>query len=160
MSLPVLWDASIAGVVGVYEFMTGPFGRELVKSWEHCWVKQWNLSVECLTSTAVQKALKEYLCTHLALHDEIKDQMKVVHGLDEDLSEDHIVADSDDDVAVPLSIVIQDTFGLDAANIPAEVDTTAHCVDSDSTEKGLDDSLMAAGKYEEIWAFVNIDECM
>jgi predicted site-specific integrase-resolvase len=30
-SLPVLQDASVAGVVGVYEFMTGPFGRELVK---------------------------------------------------------------------------------------------------------------------------------
>jgi hypothetical protein len=85
--------------------------------------------------------------------------MKVVHGLDDDqVSDDHIIADADDDVAVPLSAVIQDAFGLDAANIPAEVDTAAHCVDS--TEKGLDDSLMAAGEYEDIWAFINFDECM
>lgn len=38
------------------------------------------------------------------------------------------------------------------------VDTGAtHCVDS--TEK-LDDSLTTAGDYEDIWAFINFDECM
>lgn len=30
-SLPALRDASVAGVVEVYDFMTGPSGRELVK---------------------------------------------------------------------------------------------------------------------------------
>ncbi|KAF8421125.1 hypothetical protein L210DRAFT_3424578, partial [Boletus edulis BED1] len=30
-SLPVLRDASVSGIVSVYEFMTGPFGRELVQ---------------------------------------------------------------------------------------------------------------------------------
>ena len=30
-SLPVLRNASIDGIVKVYEFMTGPFGRELVQ---------------------------------------------------------------------------------------------------------------------------------
>ena len=29
-SLPVLWDKSVAGIVSVYEFMTSPFGHELV----------------------------------------------------------------------------------------------------------------------------------
>ncbi|KAH7912831.1 hypothetical protein BJ138DRAFT_1147501 [Hygrophoropsis aurantiaca] len=30
-SLPTLRDASIAGIVEVYDFMTGPIGRDLVK---------------------------------------------------------------------------------------------------------------------------------
>jgi UDP-N-acetylglucosamine transferase subunit ALG13 len=31
VSLPVLRDASVAGLVEVYDFMTGPTGRQLVK---------------------------------------------------------------------------------------------------------------------------------
>ena len=86
--------------------------------------------------------------------------MEVVHGLEdsEDLADDHIIADTDDDVTVPLSTVIWDAFGLDDADIPAKVDTTPHCVDS--TEKGPDNSLVAAGEYEDIWAFINFNECM
>lgn len=30
-SLPALRDASVAGIVEVYDFMTGPTGREIVK---------------------------------------------------------------------------------------------------------------------------------
>lgn len=30
-SLPVLHDATVAGIVDVYDFMTGPIGRDLVK---------------------------------------------------------------------------------------------------------------------------------
>jgi hypothetical protein len=30
-SLPVLRDASVAGIVEVYDFMTGPTGRQLIK---------------------------------------------------------------------------------------------------------------------------------
>ena len=108
------------------------------------------------------KGLNEYLRAHPALHDEINDYMKVVHGLEdsEDLADNHIIADTDDDAAVPLSAVIQDEFGLDDADIPAEVDTTPHCIDSTVTEKGPDNSLVAVGEYEDIWAFINFDECM
>ena len=35
-SLPKLRDASIAGVVDVFNFMTGPSGRELVKKVGSC----------------------------------------------------------------------------------------------------------------------------
>ena len=35
-SLPVLHDTSVAGIVSVHEFMTGPFGRELVQKVCHC----------------------------------------------------------------------------------------------------------------------------
>ena len=31
MSLPVLRDATVTGIMDVYDFMTGPTGRELVK---------------------------------------------------------------------------------------------------------------------------------
>ena len=89
-SLLVLRNASVDGIVRVYEFTTGPFGRELVQkvsdlfylvlysntqlqSWEHCQVKDWNLSAMCLTSKAAQTALDEYLRTHPSLHDEIKE---------------------------------------------------------------------------------------
>ena len=83
----------------------------------------------------------------------------MVHRLDEgSLANDHIIADANDDVAIPLSAVIQDALGFNIANIPAKVDTgTTHCVDS--MEK-LNDSLMAAGDYKDIWAFINFDECM
>ena len=30
-SLPVLRDASVAGIVSIFNFMTGPFGHELVE---------------------------------------------------------------------------------------------------------------------------------
>ena len=77
-SLPVLCDASVAGIVSVYNFMTIPFGRELIsyvfysQSWECCEIKNWNLSTACLTSKATQAALNDYLQTHLTLHDKIK----------------------------------------------------------------------------------------
>jgi hypothetical protein len=99
-SLPVLRDVLVAGVVSVYEIMTGLFGRELVQkvclfhlllhysdislqSWARCQVKGWDLSAECLTSSQAQTALVDYLRTHSALHEEIKDRMGVIHGLDE-----------------------------------------------------------------------------
>ena len=31
MSLPILCDATVAGIMDVYDFMTGPTGHELVK---------------------------------------------------------------------------------------------------------------------------------
>ncbi|KAG6372949.1 hypothetical protein JVT61DRAFT_6990 [Boletus reticuloceps] len=55
-------------------------------------------------------------------------------------------------------MVIQATLGLDVADMPAEVDTVPHCVDS--TEKGSEDSLVAAGEHKDIWSFINFDACM
>jgi hypothetical protein len=105
----------------------------------------------------------------LALHEEIKDRMGVIHRLDEigsaednrhanDSELDHITADADDDADVRSSVVIRDALGLDMAEIPAEVDSVSLCVTS--TEKGPNNSLVAAGEYGEIWAFINFDECL
>ena len=100
-------------------------------------------------------ALVGYLRTHSTLHKEIEDRIGVVHGLDDfELDCD----DVDDDADVPSSAVIHDALGLDVAQIPAEVDSVPLCVQS--TEKGPNDSLVAAGEYEDIWAFINFDECL
>ncbi len=49
--LPKLCDASVAGLVELYDFMTGPYGCDVVKkAWEKCIAKEWCLSAECLTS--------------------------------------------------------------------------------------------------------------
>ncbi|KIK73632.1 hypothetical protein PAXRUDRAFT_20656 [Paxillus rubicundulus Ve08.2h10] len=71
--------------------------------------------------------------------------MGVVHGLDDNHDDDHIIADADDDD--------------DDADVPSiEVDTAPHCVDN--TEKGSGNSLVAAGEQEDIWAFIDFDACM
>ncbi|KAF8547191.1 hypothetical protein OG21DRAFT_1527322 [Imleria badia] len=150
-SLPVLRDGSVAGIVAVYS----PFGHELVqKSWECCRVKDWSLSGECLTSKAAQTALNEYLHTHHILHDKIKNRMGIVHGVEEVQLNTGTAEAVDDDSDVPLSAVIQDVLGLDI-NMPADVDMISHCVES--TERGPDDSLVAAGEYEDIWAYINFN---
>jgi hypothetical protein len=141
-----------------------------LQSWAHCQVKGWDLSAECLTSRQAQTALVNYLHTHSALHEEIKDRMGIIHRLDEigsvednrhasDSELDHITADADDDADVRSSVVIHDALGLvDMAEIPAEVDSVSLCVTS--TEKGPSNLLVAAGEYANIWAFINFDECL
>ncbi|KAG6373162.1 hypothetical protein JVT61DRAFT_6779 [Boletus reticuloceps] len=114
--------------------MTGLFGHKLVQK-------------------AAQAALNEYLQTHSTLHDEIKNRTGVVHG---SLEEVHIdTADADDDVDVPSSAMIRDTFGLQDADIPTDVNVIAHCVES--SEKGTDNSLVATDDNKDIWAFINWD---
>ena len=70
MSLPVLCDATVTGIVDVYDFITGPTGHELVKkvslkfyflqfiyqAWERCTTKEWNFSGKCLMSKKEQAA--------------------------------------------------------------------------------------------------------
>ncbi|KAG8221665.1 hypothetical protein J3R82DRAFT_1949, partial [Butyriboletus roseoflavus] len=133
-----------------------------------CQVKGWDLSAECLTSRQAQTALIDYLRTHSTLHKEIKDRMGIVHGLNKldsvedicrhgDTESDYVTVDADDDADVPSSAVIHDALGLAVAEMPAAVDSVLHCIGS--TEKGPSNSLVAAGEYEDIWAFINFDEC-
>ena len=130
-SLPVLQDASVNGIVKVYEFMTCLFGCKLVQkvselfylvlysntqlqSWECCRAKDWNLSAMCLTSKAAQTALDEYLSTHPRLHDEIKERMGVAHGAENHSAvtyQDQVTDKADNDVDVLLSTVICEAFG-------------------------------------------------
>ena len=63
-------------------------------------------------------ALNKYLSMHHTLHDEIKNQMGIVHGVEEVQLD---IAEADDNADVLSSAVIQDVLGLDI-NIPADVD--------------------------------------
>ena len=111
---------------------------------------------KCLTSKAAQTALNDYLCTHPVLHDEIKSWTRVVHELKDNQQNDN--ADVEDDADVPSSAVIQVALGLDVAEKSTEIDTVLHCIDS--TEWGLEDSLVTASEDEDIWAYINFNACM
>ena len=89
--------------------------------------------------------------TLLSLHHSRSCAPEIVLGVEEVQLDS---AEADDDANVPLSVVIQDALGLDIDN-PADVDTISHCVES--TEKGPDDTLVAAGEEEDIWAYINFD---
>lgn len=90
--------------------------------------------------------------------------MRVVDGVSGNQNDnlDDIVAglaDNDNnDTNVPSSAVIQATLGFNVADVLAEVNMAIHCVDS--MEKGPGDLLVAAGKHEDIWSFINFDACM
>ena len=73
-----------------------------------------------------------------------------------DKLEDQVAAEEvDDNADVPSSAVIHDAFNLQNVEIPATVDTISHCVDH--SEKGPDDTLVAAGDDEDIWCYINFD---
>ncbi|KAJ6535204.1 hypothetical protein DFH09DRAFT_890084, partial [Mycena vulgaris] len=75
-SYPVLRNASVRACVELYDWLTGPDGREIVKrSWELCIIPgkpQYNLSYECLTSRETRKALRKYLQQDTILPAEIR----------------------------------------------------------------------------------------
>lgn len=60
-----------------------------------------------------------------------------------------------DDADVPSSVVIQDAFNLSKVDIPIDVDVVPHCIRN--VERGPDNSLVAAGESEDIWAFFSFD---
>jgi len=51
--------------------------------------------------------------------------MGVVHGVEDLLQQDQVTNDADDDVDVPSSVVIQDTFGLLDVEIVESMEYTA-----------------------------------
>ncbi|THU78946.1 hypothetical protein K435DRAFT_586887, partial [Dendrothele bispora CBS 962.96] len=111
-SIPILRNASVRGLVEVYKYMNTFHGKSLIqKAWKNCVAKEYNLSVECLTSKRTQTDLNKYLKKDATLRDEIEARCGIVHGL-EDSSTELIEADTDlglndiDDDDVPLSQVI------------------------------------------------------
>ncbi|KAG1802170.1 uncharacterized protein HD556DRAFT_1304341 [Suillus plorans] len=150
-SLPVLRDASVAALVDVYDFMTSAAGRELVKKgWERCIAKEWNLSGDCLTSKQSCTALNTYLHTHDALRNEIENRMGTVHNDSEELLE-HVEEMREDDSNVPLSAVINDALGI---SIDKAYNLNLGYVVSE-VKQAADQTLMAAGDAEDVWAWNN-----
>ncbi|KAJ7889710.1 hypothetical protein B0H13DRAFT_1887903 [Mycena leptocephala] len=79
-SLPVLRDATVRGLVKMYDFTAE--GRKIVQqAWRKCEVLQteWNLSTECLYGKASEKALRTFLCEDTALATEIANRCGATH---------------------------------------------------------------------------------
>ncbi|KIY64144.1 hypothetical protein CYLTODRAFT_472029 [Cylindrobasidium torrendii FP15055 ss-10] len=121
-----LRDASVRGLVKVYEFMQTKPGHSLVKkAWQKCSANGLNLSGDCLTSPDTQKLLAQYLRAHQELHDEIFQRVGVVHV--DKLPEDPVdspdralvaeelsqLDEMQDDVDVPLHAIVQEALGVE-----------------------------------------------
>jgi hypothetical protein len=116
----------------------------VIQAWERCTAKEWNLSAECLTSKKACMALNNYSRSHPHLHDEIKNRMGTVHGIETMGSTD----DSNDDTDVPSSAIIQDALGIAVSG----ADQASDCVVR--TRKDAEHGgLVAADKGGNVWAF-------
>ncbi|KAG1722946.1 hypothetical protein EDB19DRAFT_1834792 [Suillus lakei] len=143
-SLPVLRDASVAALVDVYDFMMSAAGCELVKKgWERCIAKEWNLSGDYLTSKQSRTALNTYLHTHNPLCNEIKNRMGTVHNDSEESLEcvEEIAVIND-----ALGILIDKAYNLNLGYVVSEV------------KQAADQTLMAAGDAEDVWAWNNREQ--
>ncbi|KAJ6625286.1 hypothetical protein B0H10DRAFT_1942557 [Mycena sp. CBHHK59/15] len=75
-SVPVLRNASVKPIVGLFEWAQGLAGRDLIKrAWEKCTVGEYNLSTECITSKKTKAAYREYLRNHPDFRKEIKNKI-------------------------------------------------------------------------------------
>ncbi|PBK85839.1 hypothetical protein ARMGADRAFT_1087111 [Armillaria gallica] len=132
-SYPALQDASIHGLVKVYDQMTSANGRKIVqKAWEKCQAKEWCLSEACLTDRKTHKALNMYLTTHPEFQQEIENRM--------------------DDTDIPFESVVHDALGLQV-NVGSQLYTISA---ADVAEN--DGELVAGNLEEDIWAFDDTGE--
>ncbi|KAJ7660863.1 hypothetical protein DFH06DRAFT_1472135 [Mycena polygramma] len=170
-SLPVLRNATVRGLVKMYDFFQTNEGRKVVKqAWRKCEVlgTEWNLSAECLTSKASEKALLEFLREDSALATEIANRCGATH-LDKVLMgstaaatpsdnssqstepEDIADFDSHDDSDVPLNAVVQDSLGIAIG----QSSYTANYTVSQATRVEGDDGLSAQDAAEDVWAYTD-----
>ncbi|KAG1836427.1 hypothetical protein C8R48DRAFT_782953 [Suillus tomentosus] len=128
--------------------MTSAAGCELVKKgWERCTAKEWNLSGDCLTSTQSRAALNTYLCTHDSLLKEIENHTGTTVHNDRKEPLEHVEEMQGDDSDVSLSAVINNALGISidkAYNLGYVVL---------EVEQAADQTLIAAGGAEDIWAW-------
>ncbi|KAG6860107.1 hypothetical protein C0995_015607 [Termitomyces sp. Mi166 len=108
-SLPSLQDATVAGLVHVYEFMQTLCGREIVQKKSS--VKEWCLSKDCLTSCKAHNALNSFLREDPTLRDEIEARVGHVQGLfDGTPSEDVIDLPQDDDTDLSADTILHSMY--------------------------------------------------
>ncbi|KAK7016186.1 hypothetical protein VNI00_018970 [Paramarasmius palmivorus] len=107
-----LQNASVMPIVKAYEWMKGPDGWDLIKkAWAKSCTKNFNLSMECLTSRSSQNAMREYLKKDHALYTEIENRCGVVLGAQEGKpTEAELDLNVEDDVDVSISDVIAATY--------------------------------------------------
>jgi hypothetical protein len=167
--LPVLHDATVAGIVDAYDFMNIFTGCELVKryeifhalsftftviqfpgAWEHCTAKEWNFLDQCLTSKKVHMALNECLHSHANLQEEIESCTRTVHGIEDVEAQTPSSEDSYDDTNVPSSVIIQNTLGIEVPDNVFEQICVGKAQKDD--KHGV---FVADGDDENIWAWNN-----
>ncbi|PBK79529.1 hypothetical protein ARMGADRAFT_1040742 [Armillaria gallica] len=148
MSYLELWNASVQGLVEVYDFMNTLDGCDIVKmAWRKCAVPEtdYNLSPECLTSRKTQLDLNQYLLKDPELRNEIERCLGKVQGIN-DTAEIELDAKQYDNTDVPISIVIHKELGI---VISREAD--GH--DSVEKTKMYERELIADGLEEDIWGY-------
>ncbi|KAJ7743728.1 hypothetical protein DFH07DRAFT_777341 [Mycena maculata] len=169
-SYPVLRNASVRGCVDLYNWLTSPDGRCIVKrSWELCVVPDkpaYNLSYECLTSRETRKALDKYLEEDTILADEIRARVgartppsaavdigieptvEITDGDDvPDDQQDQEFDEIEDDADVPLPEVVDRVLRIRVRNATGRY--VARCAIQAEGESGLS----AADAEEDIWAY-------
>ncbi|KAJ6455544.1 hypothetical protein C8R47DRAFT_1082719 [Mycena vitilis] len=169
-SLPILRNATVRGLVKMYDFFQTIEGRKVVKqAWHKCEVlgTEWNLSAECLTSKASEKALLEFLREDRTLATEIANRCGATH-LDKVLMESTATAptpidnssqstdpediadfDSHDDSDVSLNAVVQDSLGI------AIEHSSGNYTVSQATRVAGDAGLSAQDTAEDMWAYTD-----
>ncbi|KAJ6460178.1 hypothetical protein C8R45DRAFT_1109067 [Mycena sanguinolenta] len=121
-SLPVLRDATVRGLVKMYDFFQTPEGRAIVQqAWRKCEVlhTEWNLSSECLYGKHSAKALQQFLREDTTLATEIANRCGAAHLAktletpgDEALDEKEGDFDTNDDSDVSLPAVVGGALGI------------------------------------------------
>ncbi|CAK5278788.1 unnamed protein product, partial [Mycena citricolor] len=159
-SLPVLCDATVRGLVKMYDFFQTEEGHRVVKeAWWKCAVpnKPWNLLAECLTGKESEKALREFLRTDTSLAMEIANRCGATHlgavMSGADVAEDVADFNANDDSDVPLSAVIKDALSITVASEAAGHSLPASEQVAPRTANDSTAGLVTNDQSEDIWPY-------
>ncbi|KAJ7624175.1 hypothetical protein B0H17DRAFT_1218928 [Mycena rosella] len=162
-SLPVLCDATVRGLVKMFNFFQTSEGRKIIKqAWRKCEIlgTEWNLSIECSWGKASEKALLNFLREDPTLATEIANRCGATHLAqvlmsDPDPEENCADFDSPDDSDVSLNTVVHDALGIvaHADEFSQNAPTISAAVVSQETN-----GLAATNDSEDIWAYTENGE--
>ncbi|KAJ7128500.1 hypothetical protein C8R44DRAFT_732842 [Mycena epipterygia] len=175
--LPVLRDATVRGLVKMYDFFQTQEGHKIVKqAWRKCEIlgTQWNLSAECLTGRESEKALREFLREDSMLATEIANRCGASHlnqvlmapaagAVDPDprtadsaaLTEEEFGDfDTHDDSDVSFRSVVHDALDIVVTGEFSQHGPTATTVACTSESDGL----AATDDSEDVWAYTDSGE--
>ncbi|TFY54269.1 hypothetical protein EVG20_g9774 [Dentipellis fragilis] len=146
----MLRDATMRPFITIWDFLNGPYGRDIIKkTWKKCVAKEWCLSEDVFTSRKACNALKDYLRSDKQLRDEIEGKVGPLVELEE-VMPDELEDDEDEDVDdtnIPMNRVVEDALGI---SVPGDVELGEFCVHlSDIRERGR--GLEMTAEAEDIW---------
>ncbi|SJL11768.1 uncharacterized protein ARMOST_15177 [Armillaria ostoyae] len=147
-SYPELRDASVKGLVDMYDFMNSLDRQDIVKmAWRKCAVPgmDYNLSPKCLTSQKSQSDLNQYLLQDPDLRHKIEKHLGKIQGINNG-AETELNADQYDNADVSISAVVYDELGI-------AISTAMDGVESTEKTQIADGELISDGLEEDIWAY-------